>query len=91
MKNIFTIAWQNQLLHVSREEGEDYYTIDFENGGKRLLEHAAHGWRYVNPEVSNQDEVENELLSEESSIELGLEVEAEEIGKLIEDKKNDAC
>jgi hypothetical protein len=91
MANTFIITWQDQPIEVSVGEGEKYYDLTFRNGEKKLLENTIHGWRYVDPAVSNQDEVESELLSEESSLELGLEVEAEEIGKLISEKNVNNC
>jgi hypothetical protein len=87
MNNQFTILWQNNTITVNRMAGNKYYSLTFPNAEIKLLENNSHGWRYIDPTVKDQDAVESELLDEESSLELGLEVEAEEIGQLILEKE----
>ncbi len=89
MANKFIINWEDQTVNVSGGGNEKYYELGFINGQKKLLEDTGHGWRFVLPGVSNQEEIENELLSEESSAELGRELEAESIGKLISQKERE--
>jgi hypothetical protein len=89
MAKQFTITYEEQLLSVSRAEGEHYYQLLFPDGKTKLIEDSSHGWKYVVPSVTNQEEIENELLDEESSLELSEELEAEAIGKLIYEKERD--
>jgi hypothetical protein len=79
----FTIDYQGDPIVVKGGERKEYYQLCFKDGAEKWLEHIHNGWRYVLPYRTDPDADENELLSEESSIELGLELEAEAIGKLI--------
>ena len=79
----FTITYDNDLIKVTGGEGQEYFELTFPDGEKRLLEDSSRGWHYVLPWRKDAEADEDELLSEESSIELGLEIEAEAIGKLI--------
>jgi len=89
MAHKFEITWQDQQLSVSGGEGQEYYEIIFPDGEKRLLDDTSRGWRYVLPFRTDPIADEDELTDEESSIELGLELEAENIGALIYAKKRE--
>ena len=88
MAKQFTITWEDQLISVSLAEGKQYQ-LSFQDGKTKLIEDSSHGWRYVVPTVTNQEAIENELLDAESGIELGIELEAGAIGKLIYEKERE--
>jgi hypothetical protein len=79
----FTITYNSDPINVSGGEGSEYYELTFPDGEKRLIDYTSRGWRYVLPWRIDPAADEDELMSEESSIELGLEIEAEAIGALI--------